>query len=63
MTPTMPTIKDNDRFSGTAAATLLGISRETLRKYVNEGRIRRHYSRKSARPYYLGRDLLILWRS
>lgn len=61
MTPTPPEIHPDGRYNATQACRALGVCRNTLRKYVIDGRIRQRLSRRSTRPYYLGRDLMRLW--
>ncbi len=45
------------------AAAALGISRNTLRKYAEEGFIKFHVRRMSNRKLFKGSDLLRLWSS
>lgn len=63
MTATPPEVHPDGRYNGTQTAHLLGISRETLRQWVATFKIRQRYSRRSTRPFYLGRDILICWKS
>lgn len=61
MTPTEPTIPLTARYPIGEAARLLGIHRNTLRRYT-ENRLIRAHVKSSGRLYYLGRDLRRLWR-
>ena len=63
MTTTEPQVADTARFSQREAADILGIHRNTLRRYTEQHLIRCGYRRTSGRPYYTGRALRQLWRS
>lgn len=61
MTHLCPEVPDGARFSAREACTLLGISFNTLKKYVRLGRINPSLF-SDGTPYYLGREIKKLWR-
>lgn len=61
MTPTEPQVAMTGRYPIGKAAQLLGIHRNTLRRYT-ENRLIRAHIKSSGRLYFLGRDLTRLWR-
>jgi excisionase family DNA binding protein len=61
MTPTEPELAMTGRYPIGQAAQLLGIHRNTLRRYT-ENRLIRAHVKSSGRLYYLGCDLRRLWR-
>jgi DNA-binding transcriptional MerR regulator len=65
MTVSEPTIADSARLNSSQAARILEMSRETLRKYTDEGLIRCGYRRlgsQSRRRFYSGREIKRFWR-
>lgn len=61
MTPTEPNISDNARYGHKETARLLGISPNTLRSYVKQGKIKCGYRRTNGYPYYTGRAIRSCW--
>ena len=62
MTPDEPKVGRTSRYSVMQTSRLLGIDRKTLYKYTDQGRIRCHY-RPDLTKFYLGRDILALWKA
>ena len=62
MNPCEPTCPDTARYPIGKAAELLGIHRNTLRRYTDEMRIR-CIRRPSGKTYYTGKELRRLWRT
>lgn len=56
-----PNIKATSRFSIAETCGLLGIHRNTLRKYTKEGRIKAGVRKSTAKPFYLGSEILNFW--
>lgn len=63
MTPIEPIVSDAARYSQREAADLLGIHRNTLRRYTEQNLIRVGFRKTNGRPYYTGRAIRQLWRS
>ena len=63
MTTTTPNINETGRYSIGEASALLGIHRNSLRKYTEQGLIKCGYRRTNARRFYTGAELLRLWRT
>lgn len=63
MTPIEPQVADTARYSQRDAASILGIHRNTLRRYTEQNLIRVGYRKTNGRPYYTGRAIRQLWRS
>ena len=61
MTRLCPEVPDFARCSAREACELLGISFNTLKKYVRLGRITPGLF-SDGTPYYLGREIKKLWR-
>lgn len=57
MTFSRPNVKTGERYSIKEACFYLGVCRDSLAKYTNEGRIPR-YRHSSGRYFYLGEDIL-----
>ena len=57
MTLKRPQVEEENRYSVKQTCSLLGICRDSLSKYTNEGRIPR-YRHASGRYFYLGQDIL-----
>ena len=62
MTIVEPKIPDQARVPIGKAADILGISRETLRRHTNNGRVRCRFNEATKRRYYMGRELKRYWR-
>jgi len=63
MTLTEPNIADNARVPIGEAAKILGINRETLRKYTTENDIRCGYRKANKRKFYTGAAIKQFWRA
>ena len=61
MTQTCPIIPDFARCSAKEACALLGVSFNTLKKYVRDGRITPGFY-SDGTPYYSGKEIKRLWR-
>lgn len=57
MTFKRPQVNENERYSVKETCFHLGICRDSLAKYTNEGRIPR-YTHASGRYFYFGKDIL-----
>lgn len=60
-----PNVSPTARFSIGEAAAILGIHRNTLRRYTNTGAlgINCHYRKCNGRKYYTGLDIIKFWRA
>lgn len=63
MTPLEPKVEVNGRYSVSEASTLLGIHRNTLRIYTNQGAIKCGFHKINMRKFYLGKEILRFWKS
>lgn len=63
ITTTEPRINPNGRYSIGEASAILGINRNTLRRYTNMGVIKCGFRRPTARKFYLGSELLRFWKA
>lgn len=68
MTTTEPIIADTARLNASQTARLLDMSRDTLRKYTDEGLIKCGHRRlvsKTATPrrFYVGHEIKRFWRA
>lgn len=57
MTPALPTIAMDGKYSITQTCAILGIHRDTLRKYTDSGEIRCGVRRSTGKKFYLGSDI------
>lgn len=60
ITPIKPDLRGTDLYSATQAAAVLGIHRNTLLKWANDGLVSFKESR-NGRRYYRGLELMRLW--
>lgn len=58
-----PNVALNGRYSVGEASAVLGIHRNSLRKYTEQGFIKCGYRRQTARKFYLGSEILKFWRA
>jgi excisionase family DNA binding protein len=58
-----PKISDAGRYSVTETAKLLGIHRDTLRRYTESRLIKFGLRRTNGRKFYLGSEIKRFWRS
>lgn len=56
-----PQVQANARYGVTDTCKLLGIHRNTLRKYTDEGKIKCGFRRETARKFYLGSEIRRFW--
>jgi len=56
-------VNESGRYPIGEAAKILGIHRNTLRKYTDEGMIKCGFRRESGKRFYLGSELLRFWRA
>lgn len=56
-----PEVTPAGRYSAAQTARLLGIHRNTLSKYTEQGRILPCIHKATGRKYYLGREILRFW--
>jgi hypothetical protein len=62
MTNCEPDCKPTSRYSANEAAALLGIHRNSLRKYTDEGKIKCGFHKATLRKFYTGTAILAFWR-
>ncbi|MGM9759302.1 MAG: MerR family DNA-binding transcriptional regulator [Parabacteroides sp.] len=58
-----PVVKPAGRYGAIEAAKVLGIHRNTLRNYTEQGLIKFGVRRSTGRKFYLGSDLLKFWKA
>lgn len=58
-----PQVSDTGRYSVTETCSVLGIHRNSLRKYTDMGLIKCGFRKLTARKFYAGREILRFWRS
>lgn len=58
-----PKVCANGRYSIDETCSLLGLHRNTLRRYTAKGQIRFGIRRVNARKFYLGSEILRFWRA
>lgn len=63
MIATEPQVSMTGRYSSKEASMLLGIHRNTLRNYTDNGSIKCGFRRPTARRFYLGSEILRFWKS
>ena len=56
-----PIVRPNARYTVTETCNLLGIHRNTLRRYTMMGRIKLGVRKSTARKFYLGSEILNFW--
>lgn len=57
-----PKVTETGRYNVTETCTLLGIHRNTLRRYTEQGHIKCGM-RRTGRKFYPGREILKFWRA
>lgn len=62
MTSVAPRLDLAGRYSVTETCRLLTIHKNTLRKLTDEGQIKCGFRKENARKFYLGSDIMALWR-
>lgn len=63
MTSIEPEVINFGRYTSTETARLLGLHRDTLRKYTNLGWIKCGYRKDSAKKFYLGAEIARFWKA
>ena len=64
MTSVRPNVSPEGRYSFNETCMLLGIkSRNTLRSWVAQGRIKQGKRRTNGRPFFLGSEIMKCWSS
>lgn len=63
ITPEIPRVVLDGRYSTKEAAALLGIDRSTLNRHVRAEKIRFGIRRSNGRKFFYGRELLRYWKS
>lgn len=58
-----PKVTPTGRYTVKQTCECLGIHRNTLRRYTDEGHIKCSFRRESARKIYLGKEILRFWNS
>ena len=58
-----PQVNLTGRYTVTQTCKHLGIHRNTLRRYTDEGFIKCSFRKESARKVYLGKEILRFWNS
>ncbi len=63
MTSEEPNVLLTGQYDTKQTCKALGICRETLRKYTEQGHIRVRHRLVNMRPYYTGKAILDCWRA
>lgn len=58
-----PKVNANGRYSVTQASEALGIHRNTLRNYTEQGLIKCGFRRESFRKFYEGKEIIRFWKA
>lgn len=58
-----PKVEAAGRYSVAQASEALGIHRNTLRNYTEQGLIKCGFRKQTARKFYLGSEILKFWRA
>ena len=61
MTANEPLVAPNSRYSIEETCRLLGIHRNSLKKYTDEGRIKSGIRKSTGRRFYLGSEISKFW--
>ncbi len=61
MTATRPKVEPEARLNMTQTARVLGVHRDTIRRWTNLGYLKPRYFKHTLRPRYLGKDILKFW--
>ena len=62
MTNTIPDIPDAGRYSANQTANLLGIHRNTLIRYFNDGKIKFGIRKANGRKFFTGAEIKRVWK-
>lgn len=63
ITPIEPKVNKEGRYSVTETCKLLGIHRNSLRKYTELGLIKCDLRKQTGRKFYLGHEIIRFWRT
>ncbi|MBR6499136.1 MAG: helix-turn-helix domain-containing protein [Clostridia bacterium] len=63
MTGQLPTVDSTRRYSIGETCALLGIHRNTLRRYTHDGKIKAGMHKTTYRTFYTGLSILKFWNS
>lgn len=63
MTSTEPQVLLTGQYTIKETCKALGISRETLRKYTEQGHINVKHRISNLRPFYVGKDIIRFWKA
>ena len=58
-----PKVALTGRYSTRETTEVLGITKDTLRKYRREGKIKFGVRKANGRPFYTGAEIMKLWRA
>ena len=58
-----PNVKLGGRFSVEETATLLGVHRNSILRYTNQGKLRFGVRKGNSRRFYTGAEILRFWRA
>lgn len=58
-----PQVSETGRYSVTETCKVLGIHRNSLKKYTEQGLIKCGFRKQTARKFYSGREILKFWRA
>ena len=60
---TEPVVAADGRYSVSQTCTALGIHRNTLQRYTEQGLIKCGFRRESARKFYKGSEIVRFWKA
>lgn len=63
ITTNEPKVNEGGRYSVMQACEALGIHRNTLRNYTEQGLIKCGFRRETGRKFYAGREIIRFWRA
>ena len=63
ITTNEPKVNEGGRYSVMQASKALGIHRNTLRNYTEQGLIKCGFRRETGRKFYAGREIIRFWRA
>lgn len=63
ITSTEPKVEQTGRYGFCETARLLGVSRPTLYKWRDEGKIKQGFRAINGRPFFSGKEILRAWRA
>lgn len=57
----MPQIADDSKYTVCQASEVLGVHRDTIRRWVNSCLLKPRFSKINGRKFFLGKDLKKFW--